>query len=67
LYGKYRDNEYLEKETRKELEKERPSSSAITFSQYFFKVEVKVDIKSYQVEIDVVKIESIVTIDRSLF
>jgi hypothetical protein len=53
---KYGDNEDPKKELKKELEKERPSSSAITSSQSLFKVEVKVDIKPYQGEIDVVKL-----------
>jgi hypothetical protein len=44
------------KESRKEPKKEKPSSSAITPSQPLFKMEVKVDIKPYQGEIDVVKL-----------
>jgi hypothetical protein len=39
---------------KKELEKEQPISSAIT-PQPIFKMEVKVDIKPYQGDIDVVK------------
>lgn len=44
-----------ENESKKELEKEQPSSSAIT-PQYLFKMEAKVDIKPYQSEIDVIKL-----------
>jgi hypothetical protein len=44
------------KEPKKEPEKEKPSSSVITSSQSLFKMEVKVDIKPYQGEIDVVKL-----------
>jgi hypothetical protein len=40
----------------KSPEKEKPSSSAITPSQYLFKMEVKVDIKPYQGEIDALKL-----------
>jgi hypothetical protein len=52
LDDKSRDNKDLEKELEKGLEKERPSFSAITSSQYFFKV----DMKPYQGVIDVVKL-----------
>jgi hypothetical protein len=41
---------------KKELEKEKPSSSAITLSQPLFKMEAKEDIKPYQVDIDVVNL-----------
>jgi len=41
---------------KKELEKEKPSSSAITTSQTLFERESKVDIKPYQDEINVVKL-----------
>jgi hypothetical protein len=54
--GKPRDNEDLEKELRKELEKEKSSSSSITPSYYLFKMEAKVNTKSYQGDIDVVKL-----------
>jgi hypothetical protein len=54
---KSRDSEYLENESRKYLDKDQQISSAITFSQSLFKIEVKVDIKPYQLgEIDVVKL-----------
>jgi hypothetical protein len=53
---KSRDNEDLENELEKEQEKERPSFSAITSSQSLFKVEAEVDIKSYQGEIDAIKL-----------
>jgi hypothetical protein len=56
LDEKLGDNEDPEKESKKELEKEQPSSSVITSSQSLFKMEVKVDIKPYQGEIDVVKL-----------
>jgi hypothetical protein len=44
------------KESKREPKKEKPSSSAITPSQPLFKMEVKVYIKPYQGEIDVVKL-----------
>jgi hypothetical protein len=53
---KPRDIEDLEKESKKEPEKEQPSSSAITPSQHLFKMEVEVDIKPYKGDIDVVKL-----------
>jgi hypothetical protein len=56
LDEKLGDSEDPEKELKKEPEKEKPSSSAITPSQPLFKMEVKVDIKPYQGEIDVVKL-----------
>ena len=40
----------------KEPKKERPSSNVITYFQSLFKVEVKVEIKPYQGDIDVVKL-----------
>jgi hypothetical protein len=52
LSKKYRDNKDLEKELKKESKKERLSISAITSSQFLFKV----DIKHYQGKIDVVKL-----------
>jgi hypothetical protein len=39
----------------KEPKKEKPSSSSITLSQYLFKMEARVDIKTYQGEINVLK------------
>jgi hypothetical protein len=48
---KYGDKEGPEKELKKGIEKERPSSSAITSSQSLFKVEVKVHIKPYKVRL----------------
>jgi len=52
---KSRDSLYLENESRKDLDNDQPISNAITFSQSLFKIEVKVDIKPYQLgEIDVV-------------
>jgi hypothetical protein len=50
------DSEDPKKELKKDLEKEQPSSSAITPSQPLFKMEAKVDIKPCQGEIDVVKL-----------
>lgn len=55
LDGKSRDNKNLEREMKKESEKERPSSSNNTSSQSLFKVEVKVGIKPYQGDIDAIK------------
>jgi len=55
LDEKYGDNKDLEKQLKKERDKERPSSSAFVSSQFLFKVEVKVDIKPYQEEINVVE------------
>jgi hypothetical protein len=52
---KLRDSEDREKESKKELEKEQPSSSAIT-SQPLFQMEVKVSIKIYKGETDIVKL-----------
>jgi len=40
-------------ESKKDPKKERPNSNAITSSQSLFKMDVKVDIKPYQREIDV--------------
>jgi hypothetical protein len=54
--GKLGDSEDLEKESKKELEKEKSCSSTITPSQTLFKMEAKVDINPYQREIDVVKL-----------
>jgi hypothetical protein len=54
--GKLGDNEDLEKKSRKEPKKEKPSSIAIIPSQYLFKMEVKVYIKPYQGEINVLKL-----------
>jgi hypothetical protein len=50
---KLRENEYLE---RKEPKKEKPTSSAITPSQYLFKMKVKEGINPYQGEIDALKL-----------
>ena len=44
LEGNLEDRDDLEKETRKEFEKEKPSSSSITLSTYLFNMEVKVNI-----------------------
>jgi hypothetical protein len=55
-YKKSRDNENPKKELKRDPNKERLSLSAITSSQYLFKVEVKVDIKPCQDEIDVLKL-----------
>lgn len=41
---------------RKELEKYQPSSSAMNNSQSLFKIKVKVNIKTYQGEIDCMKL-----------
>jgi hypothetical protein len=54
LDEKYRDNKDLKKDLKKEPKKEIPSFNAIT-PQYLFRVEEKVDIKPYQGDIDVVK------------
>jgi hypothetical protein len=54
--NKSRDNEDSKNELKKELEKEKPSSSVITSLQSLFKMEAKVDIKPYQDDIDVVKL-----------
>jgi hypothetical protein len=54
--GKPRDNEDPKKESRKELEKEQPSSSVVTLAQFLFKMEVKVDIKPYLGEINAIKL-----------
>jgi len=43
------------KSQKKDLEKDKPSSNANTPSQPLFKMEVKVDIKPYQGEIDATK------------
>jgi hypothetical protein len=56
LDDKSRYNEDSKKELKKEPEKEKPSSSVITSSQSLFKMEVKVDIKPYQGEIDAIKL-----------
>jgi hypothetical protein len=56
LGEKLRDNKDPKKEPKKEQEKEKPSSSVITSSQSLFKMEAKVDIKPYQGETDVVKL-----------
>jgi hypothetical protein len=53
---KYGDNKDPKKESKKESKKERPSSNSITSSPSLFKVKAKVDIKSYQGEIDVVEL-----------
>jgi hypothetical protein len=50
------ENEDLKKESRKEFEKEKPSSNVITPSQSLFKMEVKMDIKPYQGDIYVIKL-----------
>jgi hypothetical protein len=55
---KLRDNEDPKKESKKYLEKEKPSSSVITPSQPLFKMKVKVYIKKYQGDIDVVKLNN---------
>jgi hypothetical protein len=52
LDGKPRDNEDPENESHKEPEREKPSSSSINPSQYLFKMEVKVNIKPHQGEIN---------------
>jgi hypothetical protein len=54
LYRKSINNEDLEKNPKMELEKEISSCSAITSSQYLFKLESKVEIKNYQGEIGIV-------------
>jgi hypothetical protein len=54
--GKPRNNKNLEKESRKEPEKDQPISSAITPSESLFKMEVKVDMKPYKGEIEEVKL-----------
>jgi hypothetical protein len=54
--GKSGDNEDLEKESWKEPEKEKSSSSVINPSQSLFNMEVKVDINPYQGEIDALKL-----------
>jgi hypothetical protein len=54
--GKLRDNEDLEKESRKDPKKEKPSSSENSPSQSLFKMEEKVDIKPCQCDIDVVNL-----------
>ena len=56
--GKSRDGEDRENEFRKELEKEKQSSNVITHSQYLFKMEVKVDIKPYQGEINAIQLNN---------
>jgi hypothetical protein len=54
--GKSRDNQDLEKESGKEPEKEKSSFSSINLSQSLLNMEVKVDIKTYQGEIDALKL-----------
>jgi hypothetical protein len=56
LGEKLRDNKDPKKDSRKYPEKEQSSSSGITPSQYLFKMETKVDIKPYQGDIDLVKL-----------
>jgi len=58
LSEKVEYNEDLENESKKELKKEQPSSSAITPLQSLFKMEAKLDIKPYQGEINVVKLNN---------
>jgi hypothetical protein len=50
------DSEDPKKESRKEHEKEKPSSNAITPSQSLFKMEAKVNIKIYRGDINVVNL-----------
>jgi hypothetical protein len=52
------DSENSKKESKKELEKEQRSSSAITPSQPLFIMEGKVDTKPYEGEIVVVKLNN---------
>jgi hypothetical protein len=56
LEGKLRDWEDSRKESRKESKKEKPSSSVVNPSQSLFNMEVKVDIKPYQGDIDALKL-----------
>jgi hypothetical protein len=67
LDEKPRYSEDLENELRKEHDKEKPSSISITPSQPLLKMEEKVDIKPYQDDINVVQVESLVAIFRSVF
>ena len=50
------DSEDPKKQLKKELKKEQPSYNVITPSQPLFKMDEKVDIKQYQGDIDVVKL-----------
>jgi len=47
LKGKLLDWEELERESKKELEKDQPSSSVMKHSQSLLKIEAKVNIKPY--------------------
>jgi len=49
-------NENTKNELGKELEKEKSSSNTINPSQYFFNMEEKVDINTYQGEINTIKL-----------
>jgi len=64
--GKLRDNQDLEKELRKDPKKEKPGSSVVNPSQSLFNMEDKVDIYSYQGDINALKL-SLVATNRSLF
>jgi hypothetical protein len=55
LEGKSSDNEYPKKESRKESEKEKSSSSTINPSHSLFNMEEKLDTNPYQGEIDALK------------
>jgi hypothetical protein len=46
--ARFEDNEDPKKELKEELEKEQPSSNVIIPSQTLFKMEVKVEIETYQ-------------------
>lgn len=52
----YGGSEEINEEHKKEPQKESPSSSVLNHSQSLFKMDMKVDIKPYQGEIDSLKL-----------
>jgi len=54
--GRSRDQEEIENKPKKGPKKDQPSFSGMKHSQSLFKMEVKVDIKLYQGEIDTLKL-----------